>query len=291
MRNIDIFIAGAQKAGTTSLKSYLSQHPQICTHWQTEFMYFWADHIYEMGYARAYRRYFSHCDSSTMLLAKNVDVLDSLKARKRLFQHNPDVKIILVLRNPVDRAYSAYWYARSMGWEDLPSFEQAILADPNRHSDPVARVSCSYLERGIYVKHLEEIYELFPQENVMIFLFEDLKERPVQMCNEIFKHLGLPFFTPNVNLRHNPASKSRFPLLARILFQPSRLPYLRKAARAAIPDRWRDRIRKTLIAMNRETFVPPPIKPEIRQRLVEFYRPYNEALEKILGRDLSHWNE
>ena len=96
-------------------------------------------------------------------------------AINRLYQHNPKVYIILVLRNPVGRAYSAYWYARQIGWENIVSFNDAVWMPPDRSTDPVAKRSIAYLDRGIYALHIKRILDIFPPEQVLILRFEDLK--------------------------------------------------------------------------------------------------------------------
>jgi hypothetical protein len=292
MKNINAIIVGAQKAGTTSLKNWLAQHPGISTHQQIEFMYFIVDDIYKLGYLRAYKRYFIHCnDDTNVLLAKNVGIMSSYTAIRRLHEHNPDVKVIVVLRNPVDRAYSAYWYALRMGWENVLSFDEAVWMDPYRHRDPVAQRSCAYLERGIYVKHLREIYRWFPEKNVQVYLFENLKERPIEICQEIYRKLRLPSFTPDASVRFNLSSMARSRGLAGLFSQPSRLLWVRRILRVMLPDQTRDRLRQKLQSINKAEFTPPPMNPKTRAKLIEFFRPYNEELEELLGLDLSSCNE
>jgi hypothetical protein len=123
-------VAGAQKAGTTSLLRYLSQHPGIQAHDKMEFGYFCRDEQYAQPESVVSERYYGAGDSSeTVKLAKSVAIHYIKESARRLHRHNSDCKIILVLRDPVDRAYSAYWYQRQQGWETESTFEGALARE------------------------------------------------------------------------------------------------------------------------------------------------------------------
>jgi hypothetical protein len=291
MKHIDIFIAGAQKAGTTSLKNYLGQHPKVCTHRQMEMGYFYHDYAYNLGYGTAYCRYFGHCqEEGCVVLAKNVAVMYDSIAIERLHEHNPCIMLVLVLRNPVDRAYSAYWYARQMGYEDIPDFDEAVWLSPDRHRDPAAQRNCAYLYRGLYVNFLQKMLSVFPNQSLVIFRFESLKNDPVSMCKQIFKRIGIEAIVPDVHMRHNPASAPRSHLIAKMLFQPSRLPRVKGILRKLVPAGVRDQMREVLTTWNTLDMTPPPMNPKTRLKLIEFFKPYNQELNHLLGEDLSAWD-
>lgn len=288
---IDMMIVGAQKAGTTSLKSYLSQHPKIDTHKQTEMIYFLDDKTYSLGYEKSFHRYFPDHESQNKLLAKNVGVMYYRPAMERLYDHNPKMQLVIVLRNPVDRAYSAYWFARRRGQEDLKTFEEAIEASPDRYKDKgIFRMgNCSYLDRSLYVKHLEMIFTIFPRSQVHIFLTDDMKQDIDGVCNQIFASLDLE---QNVSLdtkqQHNHASAARSELLARLLGRKS---FLKRTFRKIMSDKPADKIKDFLNRFNEREIEIPTIAPETAMRLTTYFEPYNEKLGKLLGRDLSHWNK
>ena len=109
MQKIDLFIAGAQKAGTTSMKNYLGEHPQITTHVAQEFSFFYDDQEFNRGLEYAFSHYFyKQSISNNKIVCKHAHFYTSEKAIIRLSQHNPDCKLIIILRNPVERAYSSY---------------------------------------------------------------------------------------------------------------------------------------------------------------------------------------
>jgi hypothetical protein len=210
---------------------------------------------------------------------------------ERLYKHNPQMQVVIVLRNPVDRAYSAYWFARRRGQEDLRTFEEAIEASPDRFQfEGVFRKgNCSYLERSLYAKHLEVVFSLFPRSQVQIFLTDDMKKDIRGVCSQIFASVGLDQdIILDTNREHNRAAIARSELLARMLGRRS---FIKKALRKILSDRPADGIKKMINRLNEQEVAIPPISPETAQRLVKYFRPHNEKLAKLIGRDLSHWNK
>lgn len=287
MKPIDIMIVGAEKAGTSSLQKYLAQHPKITSHTRREMTYFVSDEEYALGYETVAARYFESADAP-VVLAKSVGVMYLPAALQRLHEHNPAAQVVVCLRNPVSRAYSSYWFSRRMGWEDQPTFEQALQADPARfRGDPVREHACAYLERSTYVTHIQNIFALFPREQVHIFLTDDLKTNVKGVCNSIFEAAGLEPFTVNAEREHNVAAQPKSAALARWLSSASPL---KRAIRKLVGGRARDQIKSRLREMNEETFTPPPIDDATRQRLAAYFKPYNDQLSGLIGRDLSSWN-
>lgn len=290
MKPIDLMIVGAQKAGTTSLNSYLSQHPRLVTHKQTEMIYFLDDKTYSLGYEQALRRYFPNYEQGKFLLAKNVGVMYSHTAMERLYQHNAEMQVIVVLRNPVDRAYSAYWFARRRGQEDLKTFEEAIAANPDRYKDKgIFRWgNTSYLDRSMYIKHLEMIFAIFPRSQVHIFLTDDMKRDIVGVCNQIFASVGIEQDVAlDTKREHNRASVARSELLARLIGRKS---LLKRAFRKILTDKPADKIKDILNRFNEQEVDIPPISPETALRLTKYFEPYNHQLAELIGRNLDHWN-
>lgn len=288
-RPIQLMIVGAEKSGTSSLARYLEQHPNICSHEQREMTYFVNDEEYAQGYNKIYSRYFSKCQYDTsILLAKNVGLMYWPEAAKRLWNHNPECQLVAILRNPVDRAYSAYWYARRMGWEDLESFEEAIAAEPIRLKEGgLKRRYCAYLDRGIYHKQLAILFEHFGREQVHVFLFEDLKSDPVGICQKLYKAIVVDSnYVPEVSKQHNKAAIPRFPVLSKLL---SSAHPLKQIVGNLLPDRISSKIRLQIRHLNEKTFLPPIMNLDTRAYLVEYFRANNMQLKKILGCELNQW--
>ena len=287
-RAIDAMIVGAQKAGTSSLAYYLGQHPGICTHRRQELSYFVDDRDFRLGYASNFRRYFSHCSPDLLLLGKSVTVMTRREFVERLHSHNTDMKLIVVLRNPVERAYSAYWWARRKGFEELPTFKLAIEANPARHGGNRVKIhSTSYLPFGEYASQVRTLHDVFGPDRVRILLFEDLHADALGVCRELFAFMGLPAFVPEVRTRRNEASLARSEHVARLLTAQHPL---KRAVRRLLPGSVADRLRIRAERWNRVAASLPPMEPAVRARLTAHFAPHNHELAELIGRDLSAWD-
>lgn len=222
MENEDLifntFIIGVQKAGTSYLKDILSQHPEIETHQANEFTSF-LDPVYkdEAALEKSIKQAFNkdQLSSKKHILGKGVGVFVSKVALKRLFSHNKNVKLIVVLRNPIDRVFSAYNYCLARGLEKNKSFTDAIR-ERNRYPNDVMRSrNCNYINTSMYYLHIDLISEFVKKERIMLINFEDLKNNPNKICADVFKFMGLPHDNVLLETRKvvNAGVKARFPKL------------------------------------------------------------------------------
>jgi hypothetical protein len=286
---MDAMIAGAQKSGTSSLAYYVGQHPAICTHARLELSYFVSDLDYALGYASNFERYYGHCDADQVLLGKSVTVMTDPALVARMHDHNPAMRLVVVLRNPVERAYSAYWWARRKGYENLDSFEEALDADPARHHGNVVRVrSTSYIPFGHYADQLDFIYRCFPRDQVQVHLFEDLKANAAGACARIFSLLGVdPGFVPDVAARRNTGAMARSSLVARLMTSQFGL---KRAIRRTLPTGMAEGWKRSVERWNRVPFRAPPMAAATRERLIRQFEAPNARLAKMINRDLSPWS-
>lgn len=287
---IDIMIGGAHKSGTSSLKDLLSQHPEVCSHGTREFTYFVNEDEFQRGYAEVFSEYFGNCEPFTRsILAKSVGVMYLYEAARRVNQHNSEILFVVMLRNPVERAYSAYWFARQMGLEDIPDFEKALHADPSRFGgDWIRERTCAYLKRGEYDRFIPPLRELFG-ERMMVYLIEDLIERPEDLCCEVLARVGLDDCgTLDYSQRSNPGRRARSEKLARAMRSSNGIAQLIKLF---VPGQWRKKLKQYVRKINREDAGIPPINEDTRVWLSNYYRSHNENLSRLIDRDLSHWQD
>ncbi len=293
-RPIEVVIAGSQKSGTTSLHRYLEQHPEIHTHERSEVTYFLIDSDYRNGYQKAYSIYFQNCPvTGGLLLAKHVMLMYSPKAIKRLSKHNPNAEIILLLRNPVRRAYSAYCYARQLGHETLQTFEEALDAEPKRMEEGwIKWRQCAYVHNSRYFRHIQRIMECFGKENLQIYLLEDLQQDPGAICRKIFEHLKVDTrFSPAVSKRHNRGAAARSKTIARLVarMRAERSEIIRYI-RPFLPNSLVFATRRLVQKLNEKPFTPPPMNPETKRRLINCFSVDNQRLANLINRDLTLWN-
>ncbi|MGL5889719.1 MAG: sulfotransferase domain-containing protein, partial [Bacteroidia bacterium] len=206
-RLISLMIIGAQKAGTTSIKEYLGEHPSLQTHLQKEFSYFFDDNDYAEGYEKALKKYFPHAGQHELLIAKNAGLYTSEDGIRRLKEHNPNCEIVILLRNPVERTYSAFLMEKNYGHINIPFQEMRGIIEKADTTD--WRYSF-LIGMSLYAEHLEMIYRHFPKEKVTIIRYEELNTEPVKVCAQLFAKLGVDSsFVPNTKVRHNVTHKTR----------------------------------------------------------------------------------
>jgi hypothetical protein len=283
-------IVGAEKAGTSSLTSYVAQHPNIVTHISKalEFPLFLSESCEWKTYKREYKRRFERLPrSNELVLAKNVDVMFVPQAPKWLKAHNAECKVIAVLRNPADRAYSSYWYQIYRGAETLPTFEEAIEAEEKHEHDGNWSRHRSYIAKGRYCEQLLKLEQVFGNNTPYVLLLEDLNASPYATVQGIFQFLGLEPYDVDTGITKNRAKAVRWPQLARLFYKQS---VGKTLIKRLIPFNMRWMIRRSIQSVNSVGQAPPEMKSATRSRLIDYYRPHNERLAELLGRDLSHWN-
>ena len=287
-------IVGAQKAGTSSLLRYLEQHPAIYTHPQPEMTYFLQDHEYNRGFDSAYSKYFSKCPDDQYIIAKNVMVMCSTEKMQRIYGHNPNMHLVVLLREPVSRAYSAYWWARRRGWDSTKSFEEALDVEGTRHSEDWFKWrQCLYKYNSTYFPHITNLYSMFGKEQVHCFLTDELTNDANSFCRNVFGIMGVDSeFEPTVGKKFNQAAMPRSDKFGYLFtqFLASRNP-LRRAIRKLVPDAAAYRFRKAILDLNEKPFTPPQINPKTSVELGMYFKSYNEKLSVLIDQDLTHWQE
>ncbi len=292
----NFFLLGAAKSGTTSLCYYLGQHPQVCISEPKEPYFF--EEEYGQGMDFYWRTYFKHWRGEALIGDACPRHLFLPYVPLRIKAQCPDARLLVLLRNPVDRAFSAWWMRYSLGVEKL-SFEQAIQAnvEQQRAGFTLAGADgeelwCSarhwggdyshvkyrwYLEEGYYAQHLLRYLALFSQKQMKVVFMSELKDA-LGLTNRVLAFLGA---TPLASVDATPqmvgTPKAGLPLLR--IMQKTRIQHL-------IPQRVRD---GGALLLNRYS-QKPDMSPALRMWLIEHYRPYNQQLELLLGKDLAHWN-
>jgi len=292
MKKIDLMIIGAQKAGTTSLQNYLNEHPEILGHPQIEFGFFKDDAMYANGYEKEFSRHFTagNINTAKAVVAKNTGMYDSEKALERLRQHNPDCKLVFIVREPVSRAYSSYSMEKFNGLLTRDFSEIKDVIEEKRFDDMMYRF---FIRLGLYSEFLKSIYKFFPENQVKIVLFEKLGKDPAGVCREIFQWLNIdPSFTPSTEKEYNKTQKPKSVLVSNILMRlRSNDNVIKKVAKKVLPYKVFTRLGTFLIESNKSSKRTKPISPEIKEYLQQFFAPYNKELEELAKIDLNGWRK
>lgn len=283
-------LVGAQKAGTTSLLRYLGEHPACLSHPQKEFAYFIDPGEYEKGYPAAAEKYFSAHSSAggSKWIAKSATLYTHPEAVRKLHAHNPFCKLIFILRNPADRAYSSYLMEMNAGaaFYDINQIEEVIQKGSGWEYELL-------IDYGFYAKHLQQVYSCFPKNQVRIILFEDLRKDAKKVCQQLFSWLDIDSgFVPHTEIVHNKTQKNRSVSYAvtvnKALHRDS---LFRKVFSRVIPGskayRFGDFIRK--LNKTKDSF--PPMDLKTRRVLLDFFRSHNRKLGEMLNTDLSAWEK
>lgn len=290
MSKIDMMIIGAQKAGTTALKNYLGEHPQIHTHPQMEFTYYTRDEEYEDDFERVFDRYFGEFPGSDerKVVAKGAAMYFNKESMRRLAADFPECKIVLVLREPVERTYSAYQMEVFSGWLKQSISDIIPVMQRNDEQDMFYQ---SFIIKSLYSVHLPFIYEYFPKEQVRIILYEDLRKDSVAVCRSLYEWLDTdPEFTPDTGKKHNVSRKARSELLSNIISNLKKNDNpVKRLAKAVLPYSTFTRIGNSLVEMNKSSKKMEPLDDHTRQKMKEYFKPYNEKLKELSGVDVDHW--
>ncbi|MCL2924952.1 MAG: tetratricopeptide repeat protein [Trichodesmium sp. MAG_R04] len=199
MPSPNFIIIGSQKSGTTSLASYISQHPQVLPAIKKE-THFWSFKFHQG--IDWYLAHFPPIPKSQNLITGEAtpSYLVTDKAPERIYRLLPNIKLLVILRNPVDRAFSQYHHWQRLNWEDR-SFEVAINQEleilKTTPKQPQGdrkywRLSGNYIGRGVYIEFIQKWMAVFSREQFLILRGEDLYQTPDNTMKQVFDFLGLP---------------------------------------------------------------------------------------------------
>jgi hypothetical protein len=194
---VHFLICGTQKGGTTALHEYLKGHPDICMSAAKELHFFDNEEIFQKGppdYSE-YHAAFSHRKPHQRIGESTPIYMYWDPAPKRIKEYNPQLKLIVLLRNPIERAYAHWNMERARGADKL-SFWDAIQNEPQRiqkRLTPEHRVY-SYVDRGFYLSQLERLWAHFPRSRVLVLKHEDLRDHPQTTLRAVTEFLGVSPF-------------------------------------------------------------------------------------------------
>ena len=192
---VNFVIGGTQKGGTSALDSFLRQHPQICLPNDLKEVHFFdREEVFRAG-KPDYDKYHAHFRPGPqhLTIGEASPIYMYWKtAPARIQAYNPQMRWVLILRNPVDRAYSAWNMERNRGADNL-SFEEAVSHEPERCREafPLQHRVYSYLDRGFYTEQVRRLFDMFGRENCLVLLNEDLQSNHDKTLRDVFSFLGV----------------------------------------------------------------------------------------------------
>ena len=191
---VNFVIGGTQKGGTSALDSFLRQHPQICMpKTKKELHYF--DNEKNFSGRPDYKKYHAHFQPMPQhrVIGEATPIYMYWNAApSRIWSYNPNMKWILVLRNPVERAFSA-WNMETQRKTEHLSFKEAVEREQERCREalPLQHRHFSYIDRGFYTPQLRRLFNIFGQNNCLVLLNEDLRANHHNTLRTVFEFLGV----------------------------------------------------------------------------------------------------
>lgn len=192
-KKVDFIICGTQKGGTTALYSYVSEHPEISMASRKEVHFFDNDSLFLFNYSfyPIYHSFFNFKQKNKIFGEATPIYMFWKKSPVRMWKYNPDLKLILILRNPVDRAFSNWNMNRNRNIEHntfLDSLKKENFLDEksNMHQSRM-----SYISRGFYSQQIKRIWDYFPKEQTLILKNEELLANPTDTLNRVYKFLNI----------------------------------------------------------------------------------------------------
>ena len=193
IERLDFILAGAQKSGTTALHYFLAKHPNITMGDQQEIHFFDDEAMFvaQVDYEQLHKHY-PLLASSTIAGDCTPSYIYHQPAPERIWNYNPKIKLLILLRNPIERAFAHWNMQRFKGREPLDFFD-AVREEKTRIAGAPADQArrFAYVDRGFYAQQLERLFQFFPREQVKIVKFEEFREKQRETLASVFSFLGL----------------------------------------------------------------------------------------------------
>jgi hypothetical protein len=290
----NLFILGAAKAGTTSLYEILAQHPQVQFPFLKETLFFSSDAYYQKGLQWYAKTFFDEKTPRPVRGDATPHYLywaEKTAPRLHAFAERQPFKMVVIFRDPVQRAYSWYWNMVKEGKEPL-TFEEALAQEDHRlqaHWQTLSQsgaMTYGYYRGGCYATQLQHFLSRFERAQFYFLLQEDLKNLQSEVFAGLIDFLqlspGFPFQATTANIAALPRNQQAHQLV-------HGASSFKDLLKKIIPIRWRYKLKSAFTAKNMQPFNYPPISQSSARTLRQKYLPEIDQLETILQRDLSHW--
>lgn len=291
-----IFLIGSTKSGTTSLYQYFRKNPSLFLPTLKEPHFFTIpeltlrsgnnpdehspseDVVYD---AEAYDNLFAACRPDQLALDCSTSYLNHPASAERIYQFNPESKILAILRHPVERAFSAYSHLVREGVEDL-SFTEGLQKEPERIALGYGEL-WRYQQNGFYTSNLKHFEKVFGRTNMKVVLFDDLVADPSFLLKEIYEFLGIEPILPASFSKHNISGRVRLRFVYKFIKRPHPVKNLIKKI---LPLRSLQSAKTEILALL-TTKLSLPLADA--KALSDFYQTEMNDLEAWLRRDLGEW--
>ena len=286
----DFLVIGAPKAGTTAFHEYLRQHPEIfipALKNPAFFIYeglepsFWGKNV--VNNIDTYHSLFQFKTNEKVIGEVSPGYFPDHSAPARIYKYIPDVKLVVILRNPIERAFSQFYFNRQIGVERYSDFDEALKTEIKIMQGLKHEHNPKYIRTGLYHQQLIRYNSFFSENQILILLYDDFLNNPVKELQKTFKFIGVNSdFIPDISIKHNVTQihKSMFLKSIENIFMKGnkKFPF------------FFDTLKKIAVKIRRiNSGKLPHIPIHIKKRLIPIFREDINLLQKKLNRDLSHW--
>jgi len=282
----NFLIIGAAKCGTTTLHRALSKHPAIYMALEKDFKFFDKDENYKKGLSY-YKNYFSKVKSENIIGEANSEYLFSKTAAQRINKDlGGNVKLIIILRDPAERAFSEYKHQKKYDRTTQPF--NYFLDKENLTSELDKELFSIIIERSNYKKHLEPYLSTFSKENIKIVILEKLKENP-QRINSVFRFLDVEELDIEKVEQANKAYSPKYKWLNNLILKPNKL---RKLFKTLIPSfKIREKIRRGIKSLNIKNSKEETLKYSEKKILnYHYFSSEKNYLENLIDEPINEWH-
>lgn len=294
----NFLIIGAAKAGTTSLYAWLKQHPQIymVPVKETNFFAFEGEKLdfaegsinqnYLAGFKtniESYLQQFQGVSQEIAIGEASPTYLYYPRTSERIRHYIPNIKLIAILRNPVERAYSMFLHHRREGIEPFSNFAQALEAEETRirHN---WWWGFYYVQGGFYYTQLKRYFNKFDKSQIKIYLYQNLKANPNELLQDMFEFIGVDSsFVPDMDTKYNITGIPKNQFWHQLLSQPN---FIKAALKPLVPKTFGQRITTSLRNRN---LVKPKLPLSLQKELLQIYLQDILKLQDLIEQDLSSW--
>lgn len=286
MKKVNFFIVGAPKCATTSVYRYLDSHPLVFMSKPKEINYFSSEDIknQKLYYQEkvvttqaAYDRIFTNVGAEHILGDASVSYFYYPNVPKRIFDYNKEAKILIILRDPVERAYSHYLMDKRLGYIDT-LFENVF-----HNKDTYLNHFQQYFQLSMYSDPVERYISQFGERNVKILFDMDIRKDPESVYEELTEFLDIQPMAYSMNRQHNTYKEPRNPVFSALYSSGN----VRRVMQKIIPRSISARLKGYVFKSSDKPILGETLK-------VELYRFFDDditRLEKLINRDLSHWHQ
>lgn len=294
----NFFIVGAPKSGTTSLYFYLKSHPQIFIPRRKELLFFCDDlhFTFPLLSEQEFLNYYRDVKRQVAVGEVSVWNLYSKNAAKNIFHFNPESKIIIILRHPVDMLYALFSNHVFNDNETITNFETALDAEAERKQGRQISsvIKCPveglyYSELAAYGDQVQRYFDIFGKEKVKVILFDDFVSHTRSIYSDLLRFLGVnETFLPEFKI-FNAGKTTRSEALKRLTIAPPQ--WMKVIGRKIFPhqSKRRDVLMEWLWKVNTREEERRSLSPQLRKKLITQFTPGILTLEKVVEQDLSRW--